>query len=262
MAVNGSAPHRLVFLAGGRDNERSHRGEEERIMSAPSVTTGVPPLQHGQRLSRAEFERRYDAMPGLKKAELIDGVVHMPSPVRSDHHATPHAALFGWLWAYWTFTAGVRAQIEPSIRLPGDSEPQPDAMLMIEPSHGGRVVHSTDDYIEGGPELTAEIAASSADHDLGPKKDMYARHGVCEYIVWRVDDGTIDWYVLRSGNYELLVADAAGIIRSETFPGLWLDTTALLGFDLATVLRTLQQGLATPEHAAFVARLQAARVGP
>jgi hypothetical protein len=236
--------------------------EEETIMTAPRVTTGVPPLLPGQRLSRAEFERRYDAMPGRNKAELIDGVVYMASPVRSDHHGTPHGALYGCLWHYMAFTPGVRAQVDASIRLVGDNEPQPDAMLLIEPSHGGRTVFSADDYVEGGPELTAEIAASSADHDLGPKKDVYARHGVCEYIVWRVDDRAIDWYVLRGGTYELLVPDAAGVLRSETFPGLWLDTAALLRLDLPAVLRTLQQGLADPAHAAFVAQLRTSQARP
>jgi hypothetical protein len=226
------------------------------------VTTDIPPLAAGQRLTRAEFERRYDALPGLKKAELLEGVVYMPSPVRLDHHGTPHAALIGWLMVYWAGTPGVRAAVDTTIRLPGDNEPQPDGLLYIEPARGGRITHSADDYVEGGPELVCEVAASSADTDLGVKRDIYQRHGVREYLVWRVDDGALDWHVLCNAQFQLLAADAAGVLRSEAFPGLWLDGAALVRLDLAAVLGVLQQGLAAPAHAAFVARLAQAPPQP
>jgi hypothetical protein len=45
-----------------------------------AVSTFIPPLRDGDRLTRDEFLRRWDAMPDVKWTELIDGVVHMPSP--------------------------------------------------------------------------------------------------------------------------------------------------------------------------------------
>jgi len=231
-------------------------------MTAPSVTTGVPPLEHGQRLSRAEFERRYDAMPGLKGAELIDGVVYMPSPVRFEHHSGPQGDAITWLGVYRAGTPGVLGGAEATVRLEGDNDPQPDAVLFIDPACGGAAVISADDYIERSPELLVEVGASSEDFDVGPKLALYERNGIREYLVYRVRTGAVDWHILRGGRYELLVPDAAGVLRSETFPGLWLDAAALLRRDMAAVLRTLQTGLADPAHAAFVARLQAARGAP
>jgi Uma2 family endonuclease len=215
----------------------------------------VPPLEPGDHLTRDEFERRYDAMPGLKKAELIEGVVFVPSPVRVDQHGSPHAALIGWMTVYWAATPGVRVADNTTVRLDLENEPQPDALMLIEPGRGGQARIDADGYIKGGPELVAEVAASSASLDLNAKLRVYRDNGVREYIVWRVLDGAIDWFVLCRGQYVLLPA-VAGTYRSETFPGLWLAPDALTRFELASVLQVLQQGLASAEHAAFVARLQ------
>jgi Uma2 family endonuclease len=218
----------------------------------------LPPLEPGDHLTREEFERRYDAMPQVKKAELIEGVVYMPSPVRFDRHASPHADLIWWLTHYRVFTPGVRVGDNGTVRLDLDNEPQPDGFMIILPGHGGQAVISPDDYIEGAPELAAEIAASSASFDLHTKMRVYRRNQVREYIVWRVLDDAIDWFVLRQSQYDRLPLSPAGYYQSEVFPGLWLDPAALANADLATVLQVLQQGLSSSEHAAFVARLQQA----
>jgi Uma2 family endonuclease len=220
--------------------------------------TSVPPLENGDRLTRAEFERRYEAMPDLKKAELIEGEVYVGSPVRHRQHGKPHSQLNGWLSVYMSGTPGVEAGDNGSIRLDLDNVPQPDAYLMIEPERGGQARISEDDYIEGAPELVAEIAASSVSYDLGRKLHAYRRNGVKEYIVWRVQDREVDWFVLREGRYEPLTPGADGVLRSEAFPGLWLDPAALLRGDLASVLATVREGLNSPEHAAFVAGLRRA----
>jgi hypothetical protein len=222
---------------------------------ADTTNGTIPPLVHGERLTRAEFERRYDAMPDLKKAELIEGVVYMPSPVRFEYHSQPHADLIGWLWTYRAFTPGTAVGAEASVRLGSSSEPQPDAAMFIRPENGGRVRISADDYVEGGPELAAEVATSSIPLDTGLKLQMYLRYDVQEYIIWRVPDQEIDWFVRRGGQYVRLTLDEDGVLRSEVFPGLWLDTDALIRGDVAQVLSVLQQGLATTEHATFVSRL-------
>ncbi len=218
----------------------------------------VPPLENGDRLSRDEFERRYDAMPDLKKAELIEGEVYVGSPVRVRQHGKPHVLLGGWLATYYAGTPGLEVGDNSSIRLDLDNMPQPDVFLMIAPEHNGQARIDEDDYVAGAPELVAEVAASSVSYDLGKKKHVYRRNEVREYIVWRVQDRAVDWFVLRGGSFEPLAPGADGLLRSEVFPGLWLDRDALLRGDLATVLAVVQRGLASPEHAEFVARLQRA----
>jgi Uma2 family endonuclease len=221
----------------------------------------IPPLENGDRLTRPEFERRYEAMPGLKKAELIEGVVYVPYPVNFDKHGGPHFDLIIWLGQYRLATSGVRGGDNSSLRLDLDNEPQPDVFLIVLPSHGGQAQIDADGYLVGAPELVVEVASSSASYDLHDKLDVYRRNGAREYLVWRVIDQAIDWFVLRDGRFQPLALDEAGLYKSEILPGLWLDPAALLRGDLAAVIQILQQGLASPEHAAFVARLQQAGTG-
>src|SRR5438309_5414887 len=150
----------------------------------------IPPLENGDRLRRPEFERRYDAMPGLKKAELIEGVVYMPSPVSVDHDG-PHFDLIGWLATYRVMTPGVRGGDNGSLRLDLDNMPQPDAYLRVLEACGGQSRIDAEGYVEGAPELIAEVAATSASYDLHAKLHVYRRNGVREYIVWRVLDRQI-----------------------------------------------------------------------
>jgi Uma2 family endonuclease len=227
----------------------------------PHRAQRIPPLEQGDHLTRHEFERRYEAMPELKKAELIEGVVFMPSPVRIDQHGSPHAALVTWLGIYWANTPGVRVGDNSTVRLDLDNEPQPDALMIVEPSHGGQSRIDEEGYVAGGPELAAEIAASTVSIARNTKLRVYRRNNVREYLVWRVEDQAIDWFVLRQGQYEQLERGPDGLLRSEQFPGLWLDLDALLRFDLARVLQVVQQGIASPEHATFVARLQQRAAG-
>ncbi|HKM54954.1 MAG TPA: Uma2 family endonuclease [Isosphaeraceae bacterium] len=222
----------------------------------------LPPLENGDRLTRAEFERRYEAMPELKKAELIEGVVYMPSPVRLSRHGRPQRHVSNWLGHYEAATPGVEGADNSTVRLDLDNEPQPDAFLFIDPARGGQARISQDDYLEGAPELVAEVASSSASYDLHVKLHVYRRSGVREYLVWRVLDGQIDWFVLREGEYEAMAAASDGILKSTVFPGLWLDSSALLGGDLASVLAILDQGVHSPEHAEFVARLAKTTIEP
>jgi Uma2 family endonuclease len=216
----------------------------------------IPPLENGDRLSRDEFERRYEAMPPGKKAELIEGVVHMPSPVTFEEHGAPQFDLIGLFSFYRFSTPGIRGGDNATVRLDLDNEPQPDALLFIEPARGGQLRPTTGRYVEGAPEFVAEIAASSVNIDLHAKLNAYRRNGVREYVVWRVLDGAIDWFVLRGGNYDRLAPGPDGVYRSEILPGLWLDAPAVLRADWQAALRGIQAGTASPEHAAFVQRLQ------
>ena len=216
----------------------------------------TPPLESGDRLTRQEFEHRYYLMPENLKAELIEGVVYVASPVRANSHGRPHAKIMAWLGFYSAATPGVDVQDNATVRLDIDNEPQPDALLRIEPRVGGNSRISEDDYIEGAPELIAEIAASSASYDMNAKLNAYRRNGVQEYIVWQIYENRLDWFRLQEGRYVSFEPDAEGVIRSQFFPGLWLSVNALREGDLAEVLAVLQQGLQTAEHQAFAERLQ------
>ena len=214
-------------------------------------------LENGDHLSRGEFERRYEARPDIKKAELIEGVVYMPSPTRSGSHARPHAATITWLGNYAASTPGVQVNDNPTVRLDVDNEPQPDVALLIEPGAGGQARVSDDDYIEGAPELIAEIAASSASCDLHEKLHAYRRNGVREYLIWRTLEHRIDWFELVDGVYRPRQPDAAGVMDSSVFPGLRLAVDAMLRGDLGAVLRELERGLDGTAHETFVTRLGA-----
>ncbi|MBG1260943.1 Uma2 family endonuclease [Nostoc commune] len=212
----------------------------------------IPLLENGDKLSLYEFERRYNAMPNLKKAELIEGIVYMAAALRFKSHGQPHGWILTWLGTYEVATPGVALGVEPTVRLDLDNEPQPDAVLLINPEAGGQARLSEDDYIEGAPELIVEIAASSVAIDLHAKKQAYRRNGVKEYIVWQVLDQKLTWFYLEQGEYLELATDSNGILRSRIFPGLWLGVAELLAGNMQSVLSVLQTGLQSPEHAAFV----------
>ena len=212
-------------------------------------------LESGDRLSEAEFMRRYESMPRLKKAELIEGVVFVGSPVRSDVHAEPHAHVMAWLGICAAATPGVRLADNATLRLDLDNVVQPDALLRIEAAFGGHAHATEDGYLEGPPELVVEVAASSASIDRHTKMHVYRRNGVAEYLVWQVLDRRIEWFALRGGEYVQLEPDAQGLLQSAALPGLHLATHALLRGDLANVLATQQSALNGPEHRAFVQRL-------
>ncbi len=217
------------------------------------MTAGVPQLSAGDRLSRDEFERRYAAMPRVKKAERIEGVVYMPSPVTQARHGGPHARLTTWLGHYVAHTPGFDFGDNATVRLDLDSEAQPDLHLRLLRERGGRTRLGPEGYVEGAPELVVEVTASRASYDLHDKLRAYRRNGVREYLVWRVDDGAFDWLCLHGSDYRPLVADAAGIVRSPCCPGLWLDVPALQRSDLKAVLDCLEVGMKGPEHRAFCA---------
>ena len=217
--------------------------------------TTIIPLENGDRLTRDEFEKRYFAMPKHKKAELIEGIVYMASPLRFSAHGEPHLQINTWLGVYTAATPGVRSADNATTRLDKNNEPQPDSILFIEPSLGGQIKISEDDYIEGAPELIVEVAASSAAYDLHDKLKVYQRNGVKEYLVWRVYEQELSWFRLSEGEYISVSVDENGVIKSQVFPGLWLAVKFLIDGNLAEVLNLLQQGLASSEHQTFLSQL-------
>lgn len=229
--------------------------ERSTISPETEKETPIPPLNNGDRLTRAEFERIYSAHPEIKKAELIEGVVYMPSPARHREHGKPHFHSIGWLGSYTASTPGVEGSDNATLRLDFENEPQPDALLFLPPEYGGKARVDEDGYLEGTPELILEVSASSASYDLNQKKRAFARNGVPEYVVYLAYEQRVIWFVLRDGVYVEQQPDEDGVLKSERFPGLWLLPGALLAGNLSGVLETLQQGLDSQEHKTFCAAL-------
>ncbi|MBX9677128.1 MAG: Uma2 family endonuclease [Gemmataceae bacterium] len=220
--------------------------------------TILPPLEAGDRLSRAEFERRYEATPKSVHAELLEGEVYFAEPKRWGRHTLPQGRLLHLLLTYQTATPGSAAGGETTLRLDEENEPQPDVVMFVHPKNGGQATIDDDEYLQGAPELVGEIAASSVSIDMHKKLEIYRRNPIREYVVWRVFDEAIDWFAWRDGKYVPLPADEH-VVRSEAFPGLWINVPALLADRWPEVQKTLQAGLSNPEHAAFGAKLHAAK---
>ena len=216
---------------------------------------GAPPLEPGDYLSRAEFERRYEAMPGDAKFELIDGIVYMASPVK-DEHGDFQIAVGSMLDDYALATPGCRARVETTVRLARKDEPQPDAFLRIVEEAGGSSRVDGNGYVAGPVELAAEVATSTASYDLNQKKKSYLEHGVLEYLAVLTRNRKVLLFARRGKTYVSLAPDRMGVLRSEVFPGLWIDTKALLSGDRARVKRTAAKGLRSKEHQAFVRGLR------
>ena len=180
----------------------------------------------------------------------------MPSPVRNEHSEYDED-LAVWTVLYKKSTKGLRSCKNATIILGRHGEVQPDGHLRIPEALGGQT-RIERGYIVGAPELVIEIARSSRSYDLNEKKAEYARAGVLEYVVVELEPDRVHWFVLRDGRFEELPAEADGIHRSLVFPGLWLDADALLAEDLDRLVEVLDQGLVTPAHAAFAAKLMAA----
>lgn len=227
----------------------------------------IPPLRNGDHLTRAEFHRRYEAMGGNVRAELIEGIVYiwsspnMPSPVSLDFHGTPHLDVGTWVGVYCSRTPGLIRGSDSTLFIDGTNEPQPDVLLGIPASAGGRtklVTRNGKRYVEGAPDLVIEVAASTASIDLNAKLAAYQRNGAGEYLVVLTEEQReVRWMALVDDRFEPIAPDSDGLLKSRLFPGLWLDPAALLAGDLPKLLAAIDRGCATDAHREFAARLAA-----
>ena len=225
-----------------------------------ATRSDTPFLETGDHLTQPDFHRRYCAMPEDFRAELIFGIVYV-SPRRSTLHGRLKALVACWFGTYNVATPGTTGLGSTTILLPPDSEPEPDASLLIERACGGQS-HEEDGYLAAAPELIVEVASSSVSYDLHSKFRLYEQAGVREYIVVVLQEELVRWFAKdEQGKLAEIAADDDGVFRSRVFPGLWLNANALIYDRGADLLATLQAGLATPEHAAFVEALRAKRGG-
>ena len=216
----------------------------------------LSPLVDGEKLSREEFLRRWDALPLLKRAELIEAVVYLPGPV-TVIHASQHGLAHLWIAHYAVHTPGCESLLNPTWFLLDDA-PQPDGCLRILPEYGGRS-GLEGEYCAGPPELIVEVCYSSTAYDLGPKLRLYRKAGVQEYVTVQIKERQVIWRRWVAGDYTNVEPDSRGLLRSVIFPGLWLDPAALLDRNGQRILQVLNEGLASPEHAEFVQQLHARR---
>ena len=216
------------------------------------ATAAAPPLQAGDKLTLDEFLRRWEQHPEIKFAELIGGIVYMPSPLSIQHGETEGDSGL-WLGTYASQTPGVRHGHNATTLMGGES-PQPDVFLRILPEYGG-ATWIVDNLLSGGPEFINEISVSSKSYDLHQKLELYERFHVQEYLAVLMHEQEIRWHRLGKNGYHLLEPDAKMIWKSIVFPGLWLDGKALLAGNSAKLLATLKRGLRSPAHAAFVKKL-------
>jgi Uma2 family endonuclease len=222
----------------------------------PRTAADVPLLQNGDRLTQPEFHRRYESYPEDICFELVGGTVYVSSPLSIPH--SDHDDELGFLFSlYRRATPGVKALHGTTIILGAESEPQPDLGLMILSEFGGRCRISKRKYVQGAPELLAEIAFSSVALDLHQKKTDYEKAGVDEYLVICIAEAKLVWFDFKNGR--CIEQDALGIYRSRVFPGLWIDSKALLALDSKGVETMIRKGLSSQEHADFVKKLQAAK---
>jgi Uma2 family endonuclease len=217
-------------------------------------TSGLPPLQNGDHLDQRTFHARYEAMPEDCRAELIGGVVFMASPQKLPH-GKGQQIVSQWLGEYVEATAGTETVLNNTQILGPESEPEPDACLFMLPEYGGQVSVDENDYLNGPPELIVEVSWSTESIDLHRKKEDYEKAGVREYVVLALRMQQVFWFIRQRCKYREVPLPSDGIFRSREFPGLWLDAEALLLGQRQGVLATLRQGLASPEHVAFVVKL-------
>ncbi len=217
----------------------------------------LPPLRAGDRLTQADFHRRYQACPEKLKAELIGGIVYMASPLRRPHGKS-HIHLGTVFGLYEAATPGVEALDNATTILGPYQEPQPDLALRLLPEFGGRSRENKEHYIVGAAELLGEIADSTKAIDLHQKRRDYEKAAVQEYLVLCLKERKLIWFHFPSGGE--IKPTPQGVFRSRVFPGLWVNGPALLTGDSARVIHTANRGLAHPEHKAFVKRLAQARL--
>ena len=188
------------------------------MQSASRRTPPPPPplLVNGDRMKQQEFHRRYEAYPNKgAKFELVGGIVYMASPLRWPH-GNHHVKLGTALELYAASTPGVDVGDNATAILGEESEPQPDLAMRVFPEYGGQSEINADQYLQGAPELIAEIAHSTRAIAMNQKRNDYLQAGVAEYLVVCIEEQELHWFDFRTG--QMIAANRQGIWPSACFP--------------------------------------------
>jgi len=212
-------------------------------------------LAPGDRMELKEFLERWDQLPELKFAELIDGVVYMPSAVSLPHGDFDRLA--GSVFGYYRLRSGICSGSTNATWLMRESAPQPDLALYLQPEYGGQTKIGPRKLGSGIPELTVEVCISSRSYDLGPKLALNERVGVPEYLAILTEEKRFEWRTLVQDSYQFLQPDN-GVFRSRILPGLWIDEPAFWRADGPRLLTVLEDGMDSPEFLEFKRKLKPA----
>ena len=242
----------------------------------PGVAPGTPGgygLFHGMFMRNPEYHTLYEQTPPGFRAELIEWRVYINRDHRGraggDLWDEPHGDIVGtkyrhaskqllldwWLGEYAANTPGVDPLSTPTVRMPDGSEPEPDAVLRrISAEELAAEAEDHDGWVTYLPALAAEVSDSTRTRDAGPRRRDYERNGVAEYLMIDLPGRRVRWFARDdAGAYAEMPPGDDGLLKSRAFPGLWLDPAALLAGDRAALKTALAAGLATDEHAAYVA---------
>ncbi len=232
----------------------------ERVTRKPvSSADAVFELENGARMDQPTFHALYKQTPEGFRAQLIGGTVYVMASPTSQRHGRPHARIVHWLSLYSDDTPGTDVLDNTTNVLGRESEPEPDACLLVQPEYGGQTAADKDDMLVGAPELIVEVANTTRAIDLGRKKADYEEAGVREYVVILAQEQAVVWFRRGPDEFTEMPAGANGVFRSELFPGLWLDPRGIFDPTTRRLTAATRKGLASPEHAAFVAGLAARR---
>lgn len=228
---------------------------EPNLPGAP-VRKFIPPLENGDLLHSCEFLRRYDRMPELKKAELVNGQVFMGHHVLASLHGAPHGMVSMLLGYFSAYTPGTTSYSRPTLVVDEGNVFQPDCVLCI--NNSGRTWANEDDLLCGAPELVFEVSVGSTSLDVLAKKQVCERLGVLDYVVWCTLDARLHWFHREGERFVETKPNTAGLLCSRSLPGLQTPVADLLALNGLKVMTCLEEGLATPAHAEFVRSLAAA----
>jgi Uma2 family endonuclease len=232
----------------------------ERVTRKPvSTADALFALENGARMNQPMFHALYKNTPEGFRAQLIGGIVYVMASPTSLRHGRPHARVVHWLGLYSDETPGTDVLDNTTNILGPESEPEPDACLLIQPEYGGRTTTDENEMLVGAPELVVEVANTTRAIDLGRKKADYQEAGVQEYVVVLAQEQSAVWFRHTADGFVDLAVGADGVFRSELFPGLWLDPRGIFDPTTRRLTTVSRKGLASPEHAAFIADLAARR---
>jgi Uma2 family endonuclease len=217
-----------------------------------TLSKPLPIMHNGDHMKQPEFHFAYSSMPENYRAELIGGVVFEPSPVSYSHARNDN--MFHDLITQYAKKSKL-AEVAPNatVILSEDDEVQPDVLLRLPEELGGRS-RLVGKFLEGAPELVAEIAYSSRAIDLHLKKQRYAKAGVIEYLVFCIEPKKLHWFRLQEEKG--IKRNGDGTFCSKVFPGLWINEPALIEANSERADEILAEGLNSEEFNDFKNQLQ------
>lgn len=164
-----------------------------------------------------------------------------------------------WLCQYRRSTPCVESLGRVSIFLDPTTEIETTAAMWLTPGADDRPRWQR---CEGVPELLVEVTATVHNKVFRRRLRVYEQSEIHELLVVTGDPRDTALYARENGRFARVSPADDGSYRSRVFPGLWLDPSALFSDEWNEMAACLDRGMATEEHAAFVASsVEAGRTG-